>query len=96
MGLSTHLLDSATHSNSHAKLLMCSFCSGVWLCLQRATGASWMRDPKGMLFLRLIEAVNGEACLACVPHQQILTVLEVWCITLKEMLAVLFYQSWWV
>lgn len=55
-----------------------------------------MRDPKGMLFLRLIEAVNGEACLACVPHQQILTVLEVWRITLKEMLAVLFYQSWWV
>ena len=48
----------------HAWLLMYSFCSGVWLRLQRSTGASWMRDPKGMLFLRLIEAVNGEA-LAC-------------------------------
>ena len=61
VGLSSYFWDPTTYSTSHAQLLMHSFCSDVWLCLQRSTGASWMRDPKGMLFVRLIEAVNGEA-----------------------------------
>eukprot|EP00891_Asterochloris_glomerata_P000512 jgi/Astpho2/512/fgenesh1_pg.00011_%23_78_t len=45
--------------------------------LNRATGASWMRDPKGMLFLRLIEAVNvwneDFVFLIHVPDSQTLT-----------------------